>query len=158
MPRTSTLKAAAAALGLLAGFVMAPQAQGPMDRDVTPYAVAVVWKVSAPPELPDVSGVQADDWGGRLAPAPRMRTAPPASLRRRTPAAKPKPAPRAAPSVAKTSPAAAAWDADPAVGRGAERAVALVPGACPRAAARVREVRHVRERHHAHTAHETREG
>jgi hypothetical protein len=158
MPRTSTLKAAAAALGLLAGFVMAPQAQGPMDRDVTPYAIAVAWKVSAPPELPDVSGVQADDWGGRLAPAPRMRTAPPAPLRRRTPAAKPKPAPRPAPSVAKASPPAAAWDADPAVVRDAERAVALVPGACPREAVRVRAVRHVRARRHAHGEHEAREG
>lgn len=157
MPRTSTSKAAAAALGLLAGFVLAPQAQGPMDRDVTPYAVAVVWKASAPPELPDVSGVRADDWGGRLAPAPAPpRPAPARSPRRRLPAAKPQPAERAAP-VAKTSP--------PAVVRAAEGTVAALPGReCARGEVdrevRFREARHVRDAQggHAHHDHEAREG
>jgi hypothetical protein len=164
MPRTATPRAAAAALGLLAGFVLAPQDQGPMDRDVTPYAVAVVWKTSAPPELPDVSGVQADDWGSRLSPAPpAARPAPPARIRPRAPAAKPKPAPRAAPRVAKASapaPSLAEVPAPvPAEVRDSGHAVALAPrGACTREEAHVREMRHAREIRHARDGHDTREG
>lgn len=124
MPRTSPLKAAAAALGLLTGFVMAPESQGPLDRDVTPYAVTVAWHVSAPPELPSVSGVQVDDWGGRLAPrpvraAPAAPAAPSAAKNRapaRTRAAKPRPAAAPAVQTAEAPP--------PPVVRGSELAAA----------------------------------
>lgn len=93
MPRTSTLKAGAAALGLLIGFATAPESQVALDRDVTPYTVAVAWREGGgTPELPAVAGVQTDDWGGRLAPAPRAKRAEPASA---PPAARAKPAPRA---------------------------------------------------------------
>ncbi|HVH13819.1 MAG TPA: hypothetical protein VM759_12245 [Longimicrobium sp.] len=93
MPRTSTLKAGAAALGLLIGFATAPESQVALDRDVTPYTVAVAWREGGgTPELPAVAGVQTDDWGGRLAPVPRAKRAEPASA---PPAARAKPAPRA---------------------------------------------------------------
>lgn len=49
MSRTSPLHAAAAALGVLAGFALAPGGAPPLERDVTPYAVAVVWDAPAPP-------------------------------------------------------------------------------------------------------------
>jgi hypothetical protein len=75
MRRTSTLHAAAAALGMLAGFAMTPADRPLLAGEVTPHAVAVAWDEHTPPELP-VAGVQADDWGGRLAPAPSVKLAP----------------------------------------------------------------------------------
>jgi hypothetical protein len=138
MSRTSTLKAAAAALGLLTGFVMAPEAQAPLERDLTPYSVAVIWKVNAPTELPSVSGVQMDGGGGRLAPAPTPppaaeRAAPRVRVSVRPPAAKPKPGPEAP---------RAAEEPGGRVLRGAELAAAtfgLSRRECPREAV-----------HHAH--------
>jgi hypothetical protein len=140
MSRTSTLKAAAAALGLLAGFVMAPEAQGPLEREVTPYSVAVVWKMSAPPRLPSASGARMDDSDIRPAAAPAPRpAAPKARVPARAPAAKPQPA--NGPSMAE--------EPAPRVLHGAELAAATfgVPRrACPRD-----------EVHHAHGLHGTSE-
>jgi hypothetical protein len=92
MRRTSTLHAAAAALGMLAGFAMTPADRPLLAGEVTPYAVAFAWDAHAAPE-PPVAGVQADDWGGRLAPAPDVRLAP---MRARAPEgrAAPRPAPQ----------------------------------------------------------------
>jgi hypothetical protein len=85
MRRTSTLKASAAAFGLMAGFAMTPDVPSPLERSVTPYAVAVAWRVSNPE--PPVAGVEADDWGGRMAPPPARKAPPrPSTPRvRRTP-------------------------------------------------------------------------
>jgi hypothetical protein len=69
MLRTPTLHAAAASLGLMAGFVMAPVEVAPLERSLAPHAVAVAWDGGPSPDLP-VAGVQIDDWGGRLAPTP----------------------------------------------------------------------------------------
>lgn len=137
MPRTSTLKAGAAALGLLIGFATAPESQVSLDRDVTPYTVAVVWREGGPPELPAVAGFQADDWGGRLAPAPRAKRAEPAP----PPPARAKPAPRAevSPEAAPTPPLAPAGSAVAA-------ALAAPRPLCPSEEAGIREARAVR--HH----------
>lgn len=89
MRRTSTLQAAAAALGMLAGFAMTPSDRAPLDRDVTPHTVGVAWVAYGPPE-PPVAGVQADDWGGRLAPAPSVKLAP---MRARAPEGRAAPRP-----------------------------------------------------------------
>jgi hypothetical protein len=152
MRRTSTLPAAGAALGLLAGFVMAPAGPAPLDRDVTPYAVTVAWRTGGPTQLPSVAGVEVDDWGGRFAPAPpaerraaeRRATTPRAKARvperrARAPQAKAAPAPR--PAIrAEAAPGQR-------VVRGAELAAATfgtVERACPREAAAVREAERTR--------------
>jgi hypothetical protein len=147
MRRTSTLQAAGAALGLLAGFMMAPQGPAPLDRDVTPYAVTVAWRTSGPPEVPSVSGVEVDDWGGRIAPTPppAERTAP--RRRTRTPEAKARTAPRTT-ALAKPAPRRQ-------VVRGADLAAAtfgMRKRDCPREQAAAREAQRAREE-----AHRTRE-
>lgn len=145
MRRTPTLQAAAAALGLVAGFAMTPaSASSPLAGEVTPHAVAVAWRVSAPPEMP-VAGVQADDWGGRLPPEPAAKPSPereraPARPREGRPAPKPRTSPRA---QAEPRPA----PGRPVVLRGAELAAATFgvrrEVECPREAAR-REAEAVR--------------
>lgn len=151
MRRTSTLQAAAAALGLMAGFAMAPQGQAPLDRDVTPYAVALVWRTSGPPELPPVAGVQVDDWGGRLAPAPDRRAAKP-----RTPSRTPEAKPRAE-ARAITSPRLR-----PFIVRGSDLPAAtfgVTPRReCPRAEAEARAAAEAREQAEVHTVRHTRHG
>ena len=93
MPRTSTLKAGAAALGLLIGFATAPESQVSLDRDVTPYTVAVVWRARAArrscPPWPGsrrMTGVAA--WlrhPARSGPSRRPRLPPPGRSPRRVP-------------------------------------------------------------------------
>jgi hypothetical protein len=136
MRRTSTLRASAAAFGLMAGFAITPDVPSPLERSVTPYAVAVAWRVSNPE--PPVAGVEADDWGGRMAPpparpapgrpsAPRVRRAP---TRVHAPGHA-HPAPRA-------KPAPKAEAVHRPVPRGAEMAAATFgvgKRECPRAAA-----------------------
>jgi hypothetical protein len=95
MRRTSTLPAAGAVLGMLAGFAMTPADRAPLERELTPHAVAVAWRGPVPPELP-VAGVQVDDWGGRLAPAPERPTKL-APMRAQPPRGRPAPTQRAVP-------------------------------------------------------------
>jgi hypothetical protein len=93
MRLTSTLHAAGAALGLLAGLsINHPVDAAPLAGEVMPYEVAVVWKRSpAPgPEAPAAAGVQADDWGGRLPPQPAAKPSP---ERKRAPAVRRAPRP-----------------------------------------------------------------
>jgi hypothetical protein len=65
MRLTSTLRASAAAFGVLAGFAMTPDSPSRLERAVTPYAVAVAW---APGPEPSAGGARADDWEGRMTP------------------------------------------------------------------------------------------
>lgn len=123
MRRTSTLHAAGAALGLLAGLAMTHRTDSvPLGGEVAPYAVAVAWRSPGPsPEMP-VAGVQADDWGGRLPPPPPAKPAP--ARERARPRA---PEVRRAPKGLATEgqPARAAKQAPaPRVLRGAEMAAA----------------------------------
>ncbi len=85
MRRTSTLQAAAAALGLLAGFALAPAQRPTLEGEVTPHVVSLAWDASPvhPGTGSDPAGVQADDWGGRLKPAQPVRLTP---MRARPPA------------------------------------------------------------------------
>jgi hypothetical protein len=148
MRRTSTLPAAAAALGLLAGFMMAPDARAPLDRDVTPYAVMVAWHTAGPPEVPGASGVEVDDWGGRMAPPPGSDLK--VERRVRPPAAKPRPAPRV-PAEARVS---------PRILRGSELAAAtfgMPKRECPREQAAAREAERVRAEARARESHRMRE-
>jgi hypothetical protein len=158
MRRTSTLSAAGAALGLLAGFVMAPAGPAPLDRDVTPYAVTVAWRTGGPTQLPSVAGVEVDDWGGRFSPAPpadgraaRDRVTE-RRVRTRTPAARAKPAPMAE-ARAKAAP-------QPIIVRGSDLAAAtfgMPKRECPREAAEAREARRVRQEAEAREALRTRQ-
>jgi len=72
MRRRSTLQAAAAALGLVAGFAMAPASHSPLDQSVTPYTVSVAWRAAdpAPP-----SAVQAAELRDRLLARPPLPAA-----------------------------------------------------------------------------------
>ena len=75
MKRTPALQAAAAALGVLAGFALSPADPAPLSGAVDAHAVTVAWDVSAPGH-PEPAGVRLDDWGGRL----RVKERSPASL------------------------------------------------------------------------------
>ncbi|HEX6038689.1 MAG TPA: hypothetical protein VFZ20_11640, partial [Longimicrobium sp.] len=109
--------AAGAALGLLAGLAMNhPVDTTPLAGEVTPYALSVAWHSPAPvPEEP-AAGVQADDWGGRLAEPAARRPA-----HARTPEARP--APRAPRPAARPSRSRERAPAAPVL-RGAELAAA----------------------------------
>lgn len=88
MRRTSTLHAAAAALGLLAGFAMTPAERSGLEGEVTPHAVTLAW--DAPPARADLPGVgpEEDDVGERVKPVERQapRRARPTEGRREAPA------------------------------------------------------------------------
>jgi hypothetical protein len=82
MKRTPTLQAAAAALGVLAGFALSPADAAPLSGAVDEHAVMVAWDVAAP--SPEPAGVPADDGPAGVrphaAPPPRleaMRAHPP---------------------------------------------------------------------------------
>ena len=66
MRRTSTLQAAAAALGVLAGFALAPAGTPPLERALDPYDV-VAWRT---PGLTYVGGLSPDAWDARDATVP----------------------------------------------------------------------------------------
>ena len=64
MTRTPALQAAAAALGVLAGFALSPADPAPLSGAVDAHAVTVAWDVSAPGH-PEPAGVRLDDRGAR---------------------------------------------------------------------------------------------
>jgi hypothetical protein len=151
MRRTSTLHAAAAALGLLAGFAMTPAERPLLEGEVTPHTVALAW--DAPPSPVggegDVAGVQVDDWGGRLKPAERPVKLQP--MRARPPQGRSAPAPRAAPSPAPRHKAHRA--PHPLVLRQQDLASFQLPGReCPREAEAAARRAADAERHAAHAA------
>src|SRR5688500_1312013 len=59
MKRTPTLQAAAAALGVLAGFALSPADAAPLSGAVDEHAGRGAWGVAAPG--PEPAGVPADD-------------------------------------------------------------------------------------------------
>jgi hypothetical protein len=82
MRRTSPLHAAAAALGLIAGFALTTSRAPALDGSIAPYEVSVAWRSA--PVLPEVT-VQGVSW--EKTPAPRVDEAsaplkaPPAAVR-----------------------------------------------------------------------------
>lgn len=78
MRRTSTLHAAAAALGLLAGFAMTPAERGALEGEVTPHAVSLAWDaLPAPADLPGPGMEETEEMEARVKRAePAVRLAP----------------------------------------------------------------------------------
>ncbi|HEX6913547.1 MAG TPA: hypothetical protein VF142_24285 [Longimicrobium sp.] len=94
MRRTSTLHAAAAALGLLAGFAMTPAERATLEGEVTPHAVSLAWDAPPPAVLPGAGPEEEDERGARARPPEPAMDA----VRARPPAGRPAPAPRAQPA------------------------------------------------------------